>query len=187
MLTSFILSKSIGIPASLAIAARCRTVFEEHPRAISDVRAFSNASIVNISLGLMSFSTRSIILEPASLASLLLSANTVGIVPFPGRASPIASDKQFIEFAVNIPEQDPHPGHAVFSSSVNSSSVILPLFTAPTPSNTVIRSIFLPSLVPESIGPPLIIIVGMFILAAAINIAGTVLSQFGIITKPSSA
>ena len=37
----------------------------------------------------------------------------------------------------------------------------------------------------DSIGPPLITIDGTFILAAAINIPGTILSQFGMKTIPS--
>ena len=36
-------------------------------------------------------------------------------VPFPGRAKPIASFRQFIEFAVNIPEQHPQVGQAFCS------------------------------------------------------------------------
>ena len=37
------------------------------------------------------------------------------MVPFPGRAKPMASFRQFIEFAVNIPEQHPQVGQAFCS------------------------------------------------------------------------
>jgi hypothetical protein len=53
---------------------------------------------------------------PAVLASLTRCEYTAGIVPFPGNATPIASHKQFMEFAVNIPEQLPQLGQA-FSST----------------------------------------------------------------------
>src|SRR5690625_5949481 len=48
------------------------------------------------------------------------------IVPLPGSATPNISIKQFIEFAVNIPEQEPHVGQALFSRSNNSSADICP-------------------------------------------------------------
>ena len=44
------------------------------------------------------------------------------MVPLPGSASPIASVRQFIEFAVNMPEQDPQVGQAASSIAASSSS-----------------------------------------------------------------
>ena len=42
--------------------------------------------------------------------------------PLPGKDKPNASVKQFIEFAVNIPEQEPQVGHALRSmASIRSS------------------------------------------------------------------
>jgi hypothetical protein len=35
------------------------------------------------------------------------------VVPLPGSARPSASVRQFIELAVNMPEQDPQVGHAL--------------------------------------------------------------------------
>ncbi len=103
-----------------------------------------------------------------------------------GKANPITSIRQFIELAVNIPEQDPHEGHAKRSSVVNLFSSILPAEKAPTPSNTEIKSIDSPSGVfPAAIGPPETKIVGMLTLIAAINIPGTILSQFGMQTIAS--
>ena len=70
---SFIISRFIGNFASFAIAVKCRTLFVEHPRAISTVKAFFIASSVIISLGFISFSKRFITAIPAYLASLILS------------------------------------------------------------------------------------------------------------------
>ena len=61
-----------------------------------------------------------------------------------GRDNPNVSVIQAIVFAVNNPEQLPAPGHAHFSSSFTSSSVIFPAEYAPTASNTVIKSAGLP-------------------------------------------
>src|SRR5699024_11075114 len=103
------------------------------------------------------------------------------IVPLPGSAIPNISIKQFIECAVNIPEHDPHVGHALFSISNNSSSDIWPDLCAPTPSNTEVNEICFPeALTPASIGPPETKTEGTFVRAAAINIPGVILSQFGI-------
>ena len=48
------------------------------------------------------------------------------MVPLPGNAMPRASHRQFIELAVNMPEQEPQVGQALCSSFFNSASVILP-------------------------------------------------------------
>ena len=64
------------------------------------------------------------------------------MVPLPGSASPSASIRQFIEFAVNIPEQEPQVGQPFFSRSFNAILSILPALNFPTPSNTEIRSTF---------------------------------------------
>ena len=124
--TSLIISKFILTFASFAIAVKWSTLFVEHPKAISTVNAFFIDFSLTISLGFISFSSKFIILIPAYLASLILSEYTAGIVPFPGNANPKTSAKQFIEFAVNIPEHDPHVGHALFSSSHKSPSNIVP-------------------------------------------------------------
>ena len=85
-----------------------------------------------------------------------------------------------------IPEHEPHVGHALFSYSLTSASVNLPASNEPTASNIDERLLFLPFTLPANIGPPLTTTVGMLILAAAISIPGTVLSQLGIITRPSN-
>ena len=102
-------------------------------------------------------------------------------------ASPRASIMQFMVFAVNIPEQDPHPGQALSSTSLSSSSEILPAAFIPTPSKTLLRSRTLPFIVPAIIGPPEMTTDGRFSFAAAIAMPGTILSQFVTRTSPSNA
>lgn len=100
------------------------------------------------------------------------------IVPFPGRASPIASIRQFIEFAVNIPEHEPQVGHALRSIMRLSSSDTLGF--APAIIASMRSSLRSPSesfATPASIGPPDTKMAGMFIRIAAIIIPGVILSQ----------
>ncbi len=164
---------------------RCSAVLVDPPMAISTLIAFSKARRVAILRGVIPSPASSTILSPASLASLNLSAATAGTVPFPGRARPRASARQFMLLAVNSPEQDPIPGHITSSSSFKSSSVILPAATSPTASNILSRPTALPLKHPASIGPPLITTAGMSSLIAAMSIPGTILSQFGMSTIPS--
>ena len=104
----------------------------------------------------------------------------------PGSAIPSASHRQFIEFAVNMPEQDPQVGHPVSSSSLSPSSERLPSLWAATPSKTEIRSTTLPAFVmPAFIGPPETKIVGTLHRIAAISMPGTILSQLGMQIIPS--
>ena len=46
-------------------------------------------------------------------------------VPFPGRARPMASLRQFMELAVNMPEQEPQVGHAACSTRRTCSSLMV--------------------------------------------------------------
>jgi hypothetical protein len=93
---------------------------------------------------------------------------------------PSASQRQFIELAVNIPLQLPQVGQPFTSRSSSRASSIVPARRCPTPSNTVIRSTLRPAAsTPARIGPPETKIVGMFTRAAPISIPGTILSQFG--------
>ena len=127
------------------------------------------------------------IFMPACFASLILSEYTAGIVPLPRSAIPRTSVRQFIEFAVYIPEHEPQLGHTLFSNSSNSSAVIFPELYEPTASNILERLLFSPLTRPASIGPPLTKIVGILSLAAAIRRPGTFLSQLGTITRASKA
>ena len=100
------------MPASLARASVCRTVLVEPPIAISSIRALSIDLRLMISSGLMSFLTSSTICLPTALYRSCRFGSTARIVPLPGRAMPIASARQFIELAVNMPEQLPQRGAA---------------------------------------------------------------------------
>ncbi len=114
------------------------------------------------------------------------------VVPLPGSDSPIASVRQFIEFAVNIPEQDPHVGHAFSSISASCSSDTLGSADAII---GLIRSSFSGSpdsvtspgrIRPASIGPPDTNTVGMFSRSAAISMPGVILSQLDTQTSASA-
>lgn len=58
-----------------------------------------------------------------------------------GQGHAMASHRQFMVLAVYMPEQEPQPGQAFSVRSSSSSSVMVPLRTAPTPSNTLMRSV----------------------------------------------
>ena len=103
-----------------------------------------------------------------------------------------------MELAVNMPEQEPQVGQADCSSLSSSASVILPLWSSPTPLNTEIksevsvagkrccgRSPVACAATPVAIGPPLTNTVGIFTRIAAISIPGTILSQLGMQIMPS--
>ena len=122
----------------------------------------------------MAFAT---IWRAASLNSCMRFLCVARIVPLPGSERPMASVSEFIEFAVNIPEQQPQPGQAQLSIWRISSS--LTLGSAPL-TMAVIRSAFSPFHRPASIGPPLQNTAGMFNRMAAISMPGVTLSQFEI-------
>ena len=105
------------------------------------------------------------------------------IVPLPGSDMPKASVRQFMEFAVNIPEHDPQVGHAATSSSARSFSgkaSSAPMTMAST------RSYFLPRHSPASMGPPDTKIAGMFMRMAAMSMPGVILSQLEMQTMASA-
>ncbi len=185
--TSLIRAIVYGTSASCAKAKVCKTVFVEPPIAISRAKASSNASAVTISRGLMSFSKRVIICLEALSANSSRSGVVARAVPLKGKAKPKTSIRQFIELAVNIPEQEPQEGQARCSSIVNSSSSIFPAENAPTPSKTETKSIASPSgVLPAGIGPPETKIVGILTRIAPIIMPGTILSQFGMQTIASN-
>src|SRR5208283_4314918 len=104
-----------------------------------------------------------------------------------GRARPSASVRQFIELAVNMPEQLPQVGQALRSSSSASASVTVGLAAdtiavmrserrTPPPAFTL----------PASIGPPETNTVGMLSRRAAISMPGVILSQFEMHTSASA-
>ena len=86
---------------------------------------------------------------------------------------------------MNIPEHEPHVGHAADSTALTSSSETFGS------ADTIIASIrstlwSQPFTRPASIGPPDTKITGMFKRIAAINIPGVTLSQFEIHTRASA-
>ncbi len=189
-LTASKISKDKSNPASRNTAGKCKTVLVEQPNAMSTATALLTASWVTMSDGRMFFSNNSITFIPAFLARRMREAITAGVVPLPGRARPMVSERQFMELAVNMPAQEPQPGQAPSANSSNCSSVIWPLFTRPTPSKTVMRSVLLSlpkwgDFKPANMGPPLMRMEGMFKRSMAMSMPGTLLSQLGMKTKAS--
>ena len=103
------------MPASCAMAGTWSIVLLEQPSAISAARALIKFCFVNMRRAVIPLLNMSITAIPAFLARAMRRPVTAGIVPLPGSPSPIASVRQFIEFAVNIPEQAPQPGQATSS------------------------------------------------------------------------
>ena len=88
-----------------------------------------------------------------------------------------------MEFAVNIPEQHPHPGHE--EASISRDSLSDRVLSAEE-TMAEIRSSFSRPRTPASIGPPETKTVGMFSLIAAISIPGVTLSQLLMQTMASA-
>ena len=101
-----------GMPASMATARVCRTVLVEPPMAMSRTKAFSKAARVRMSQGRMFLATRLMMAAPAAWKSRSRAGSVARMVPLPGRARPRASQRQFMELAVNMPEQEPQVGQA---------------------------------------------------------------------------
>jgi len=101
----------------------------------------------------------------------------------------MASVRQFIELAVNMPEQEPQVGQAERSIRPSWSSVTAGLAEAIMVS---IRSSFswtMPSIatvLPASMGPPETKTVGMFSRSAASSMPGVILSQLEMQTRASA-
>ncbi len=110
--------RSNATPASRAMASMWRTVFEDPPIAMSTtmalwmLSAFTIRRIRNRSSPAISTARRA-----ARRTSASRSGVSARAVPFPGSAIPIASHSTFMEFAVNIPEQEPPEGQARHSIS----------------------------------------------------------------------
>lgn len=130
-------------PASFATASVCSTVFDEPPMAISSTRALRNDFAVTKSFARGGFSifASSTIRRAARRQYSTRSGESAAMVPLPGSAMPSASQRQFMLFAVNIPEQEPGPGQAVHSSSWSCASSILSTTRAATPSKIEFKSV----------------------------------------------
>ena len=97
--------------------------------------------------------------------------------------------RQFIEFAVNMPEQEPQVGQALRSTSASPSSVTSLFALA---EMAVMRSVGAcatpptTTALPASIGPPETNTVGTFSRMAAFSMPGVILSQLEIHTSASA-
>src|SRR5690606_3262459 len=97
------------------------------------------------------------------------------VVPLPGRDRPSASVRQFMELAVNMPEQEPQVGHALRSYSAACSSLTLGSAAATIASiRSSLISLSDSLVLPASIGPPETKMTGMFRRRAAISIPGVI-------------
>src|SRR5690554_1870285 len=97
----------------------------------------------------------------------------------------MASVRQFMELAVNMPEQEPQVGHALrsYSSTISSEA----LSSAAITMASTRSSLFSDNLVlPASIGPPETKITGMLIRKAACSMPKVILSQLEIQTMASA-
>ncbi len=111
------------------------------------------------------------------------------VEPLPGSERPSASVRQFIELAVNIPEQEPQVGHAASSIRAMSSSETVSSTASAIAVIRFRRLRTVPSTsiaVPPSIGPPETNTVGMFSRSAALSIPGVILSQLEMQTSASA-
>src|SRR5690606_1577557 len=111
------------------------------------------------------------------------------VEPLPGSASPIASVRQFIELAVNMPEQEPQVGQAERSITSSCASVTASFDDAIIASIRSILECTTPSMatvLPASIGPPETKTVGMLRRSAARSIPGVILSQLEMQTSASA-
>ncbi len=98
--------------------------------------------------------------------------------------------RQFIELAVNMPEQEPHVGQAfcsmvVMSSSLTESSTDLIIASMRSRRVWAVPSGPMTAL-PASIGPPLTKTVGMLSRSAASSMPGVILSQLLMHTSASA-
>ncbi len=105
------------------------------------VIAFSNASLVIISLGLMSLFSKLSTASPARKQSLFLSSDIASCDEELGRLIPNASIAEAIVFAVYMPPHEPGPGMAVDSICSSSISLISLLARLPTASKTLTTSV----------------------------------------------
>ncbi len=105
------------------------------------------------------------------------------MVPLPGSARPMASLSEFIELAVNIPEQEPQVGQPFCSSRVTVSSL-----TVSSAASIIMsmRSSGRSPRRPASMGPPDTNIAGMLSRMAAMSIPGVTLSQLDMHTIASA-
>ena len=177
-------------PASWAMANRCSTVLVEPPMAISSDMALKKAARLAMERGntrASPFSYQawhiSTMRSAAASNRSSLAAWVATTVPLPGRARPRASLRQFMELAVNMPEQEPQVGQALRSTSARSTSLT---WSSAAMTMASIKSSERPKARPASMGPPDTNIAGIFKRMAAMSIPGVILSQLEIHTMAST-
>ena len=109
----------------------------EPPTAMTTAIAFSKAGRVRIRRGRRSRAIASASAWPARSAACAVSGSSAAIVDVWGRLIPSASIADDMVLAVNMPPQEPAPGHARRSISRSSSSPIFPALILPTASKTL--------------------------------------------------
>ncbi len=114
-----------------AMAIKCNTALVEPPSTVTSTMAFSNASRVMMSLGLISFSRRFFMASPALKHSSSFFSSIAGVDELYGRLMPIASIAEAIVLAVYIPPHAPGPGQDLLTISCLVSSLILPARNSP--------------------------------------------------------
>ena len=172
-------------------------MFVEPPMATSTRIAFANAGLVAMESGRTEASSssyqrlaRSTTRRPAFRNRSLRAEAVARVEPLPGWASPMASIRQFIELAVNMPEQEPQVGQAFSSTcwrnwSVTEGSTALTMASTRSRRDSTVPSS--PTMTrPASIGPPETNTVGMLRRSAASSMPGVILSQLEMQTSASA-
>ena len=135
-----------------------------------------------MSRGLTSLCTNSTIFSPEAKAILRFMAETARAVPQRGSDIPKVSVRIAMVLAVNSPWQEPMPGQALSSQTLQLLGInnTQPC-NGPWPQRyrSQRNRHALQHLCRSSIGPAVTMIQGMFKRAAAISIPGVILSQFG--------
>ena len=125
----------------------CRAVLVEPPMAMSTLMALTNEPLVTILRGVRPSLHQLHDAASGRPSHLLLLVGGQRWMPQPTRLRPIASVRQAMVLAVNRPEHAPCSGAgAPFDSPAPPPSLILPALFAPRASNTLCRSMPLPSL-----------------------------------------
>ena len=146
-------SMESSTPASRAIASRWSTAFVEPAVAATPAMAFSNASRVMMSRGVVPLRRRSIASLPAFRAASAFASKTAGTAFAPAGLMPRNSSAIAIVFAVNCPPHAPAPGQAWSSTAFSRASSMRPAPCAPTASNTSRMVMSLPSSLPGKMEP----------------------------------
>ncbi len=101
----------------------------------------------------------------------------------------MASVRQFMELAVNMPEQEPQVGQALASmvpSSASETSSFAAAIIGSMRSSLRVTTPFESTVLPASMGPPETKTTGMFRRRAAMSMPGVILSQLEMQTRASA-